>query len=131
MIRTDEAVSRFLSEKLGTVFVPPYTVMGLERNGEIVAGVLFNCFEHPDVHFTAAGSGWTRGFLREVGRYVFGQLGCLRMTATTEQTHVASLAEKLGGQREGVLRDHFGEGRDGVIIGILRREWKWANLPAD
>lgn len=130
MIRTDEAVARFVSERIGMGLCPPYTCMGLERNGEVVAGVVFNCFEKPDIHVTVAGSGWTRGFIREVGRYVFDQLGCLRMTALTEQPQVVGFAKRLGGQVEGVLRWHFGPERDATIIGILRNEWIWANVMA-
>lgn len=123
MIVADERVARFVSETLGFPLCPPYTCMGLERGGEIVAGIVFNCFEGYDVHVTAAGKGWTRGFLRAVGDYVFGQLGCLRATATTERPEVVALAEKLGGQVEGRMRNHFGKGRDGVIIGVLADEY--------
>lgn len=123
MIATDERVARFVSERLSFNPCPPYTVMGVERDGEIVGGVLFNCFEGADVHVTAAGSGWTKGFLIAVGDYAFGQLGCERMTITTEHESVARLAGRLGGKREGLLRSHFGKGRDGIIIGVLCDEY--------
>ncbi len=124
-IVTGEKVARFVSDRLGFALCPPYTCMGIERDGAVVAGVIFSCFEGYDVHFTAAGTGWTRTFLKAAGQYVFGQLGCLRVTATTEDDAVVRMACKLGGQIEGRLRDHFGDGRDGVIVGILRRDWKW------
>lgn len=127
-IATDERVARFLSERLGVALCPPYTVMGLERDGVIVAGVLFNQFEGASVHVSAAGSGWTRDFVRAVGAYVYDQLGCLRMTITTELDAVKSYALRLGGEVEGRMRDHFGEGRDAWIIGILRRDWKFGSL---
>src|SRR3546814_17755647 len=96
----------------------------MESGGEIVGGVIFNCLEGASVHVTLAGTGWTRGFLRAVGGYVYNQLGCIRMTVTTENPKVAEYAERLGGKREGVMRSHFGPGRDAIIIGILqtRRE---------
>jgi hypothetical protein len=129
LIVTDERVARFVSERLGFAVCPPYTCLGIERDGAIVAGVIFHCFEGPNVHFTVAGSGWTPGFMRAVGEYVFGQLGCLRMTATTEHDAVVKLACKLGGQIEGgPLRDQFGLGRDGWIVGVLRREWKFGKF---
>ena len=102
--------------------------MGLERDGHIVAGVLFNQFEGPNVHISAAGKGWTRGFVRAVGDYVFSQLGCLRMTITTEQEAVMRYACRLGGQVEGMMRDYYGEGRDGILVGVLRDEWKFGNV---
>lgn len=126
MIATDERVARFLSERLGTALCPPYSLMGIERDGEIVAGVLFNQFEGANVHVSIAGSGWGRDFIKAVGRYVYDQLGCLRMTITTEQPAVIDYAVRLGGEVEGLMRDHFGEGRDAWIIGILRKDWRFS-----
>ncbi len=97
--------------------------MGIEKDGEIVAGVLFNCFEGAAVHVTIAGTGWTKEFISAVGKYVYGKLGCERMTITTEQEEVADYAERLGGKREGILRSQFGEDRDAIIVGILKSEW--------
>lgn len=128
MIVTDERVARFVSDRLGFALCPPYTCAGIERDGEIVAGCLFNCFQPPDIRVTAAGTGWTRGFLEAVGRYVFGQLGCIRATFITEQPRVVALAERLGGVVEGRMRDHFGEGRDGIVIGLLRKSYRYASF---
>lgn len=125
MIVTDERVARFVSERLNATFCPPYTVAGLERDGEIVAGVVFNQFEGPNVYVSAAGTGWTRGFIEAVGQYVFDQLGCLRMTVATEQEEVADYAERLGGVIEGRMRDYYGPGRNGILVGILRKDWKF------
>lgn len=125
MIVADERVARFVSGQLGFGLCPPYAVIGIERDGEIVAGALFNHFEGADVHVTLAGSGWSRGFLRMVGRYVYGQLGCERMTAVTACEDVAGFAKRLGGQIEGRLRSHFGPGQDAYICGILASEWKF------
>ncbi|MDH4991300.1 GNAT family protein [Aquamicrobium lusatiense] len=125
MIVADERVARFVSGAVGHGFVPPYTCIGIERSGQVVAGVIFNCFEGSDVHFTAAGSGWTRAFLAEIGNYVFNTLKCERMTAVTEQPRVVRLAERLGGQVEGLLRNHFGKGRDAFVVGILKEDYPW------
>lgn len=129
MIVTVEEVARFVSRALGFGLYPPYTAMGIERDGRIVAGVLFNCFEGADVHVTIAGTGWTPGFVRAVGAYVYDQMGCERMTCTTEQAEVVDYALRLGGQVEGRLRNHFGKGRDGIVIGILRDEFLSVKKP--
>ena len=125
MIVTDERVSVFIGDKLGIGVFPPWTAMGIEKDGEIVAGILFNCFEGADVHVTACGSGFRKNFLQNVGDYVYNQLGCARMTFKTEKEYVAKLAEKLGGKREGILRNHFGEGRDAILIGVLKNEYRF------
>lgn len=122
-----EAVARFISERLGFGLCPPYSTLGIERDGEIVAGCLFNCFEGAAVHVSAAGSGWTRGFMRALGEYVYNQLGCSRMTLTSENADVIAYAKRLGGKVEGVLRDQFGPGRDATIVGVLRDEYLYLN----
>jgi RimJ/RimL family protein N-acetyltransferase len=120
-----ERCARFVSAALGFGLCPPFYAMGLERDGEIVAAVLFNQFEGADVAVTAAGTGWTRGFLRACGQYVFHDLGCERATITTEHEEVVKLACRLGGHVEGWLRNHFGRDRDGIIVGILREEYAY------
>jgi hypothetical protein len=125
MIVTDERVALFVSEHLGSTIIPPYTSIGVERGGEIVTGVVFNHFEAADIHMTVAGNCWTKGLLADIGEYVFGQLKCLRITAVTEQPHVVRLAERCGGQVEGLMRNHFGEGRDGYLVGFLKQDWKF------
>lgn len=131
MIVTDQRVAEFIAARLGIEPCPPYTVMGIERDGTISAGLLFNCYEGRNIHVSAAGSGWTRSFLQAVGRYVFEQLNCTRMTFTTEQEHVAKLGERLGGAREGLLRDYFGLGRPGIIVGVLHQDYKYGSFPAN
>lgn len=125
MIVTDERVARFVADGLGFNLCPPYSCIGLERDGKIISGVLFNCFEGASVHVTAYGHRWTPSIMKAIGRYVYQQLGCERMTLTTESRWVAFLACKLGGQVEGRLRSQFGKGRDGIIVGILRDEYKY------
>ncbi len=125
MIVDDERVARFVGERVGSIIFPPFTCMGIERNGEITAGVVFNCFTGHDLNVTIAGHGWTKGFLAEVGHYVFSQLGCLRITTVTEQPEIVRIAERLGGEIEGLLRNHFGPSRDAFVVGILAEDWKY------
>lgn len=123
MIVSDERVSLFVSNALQIALCPPYTCMGLERDGEIVAGVIINGWEARNAHVTVAGCGWTRPFVRAVGEYIFGQLGCLRMTVTTPDNRVAEYAKRLGGEVEGLMRNYYGEGQDAILVGILANEW--------
>lgn len=125
MIVTDHRVARFVGGHIGSIIYPPFTCMGVEREGEIIGGAVFNCFTGPDVELTLAGSVWSRSFLRAIGEYSFDQLGCVRVQMTTEQDEVARYAERLGGRREGVLRDKFGKGRDGIVIGVLEQEYRF------
>lgn len=125
MIVTDERVARYVSEKLNCSICPPFTAMGIERNGKIVAGTIFSQFEHPDIHVTVAGEpgAFTHNYIRAIGEYVFGMNGCIRMTIVTEQPKVIEIATRLNAQPEGRIRNHFGVGRDGILLGILKDEW--------
>lgn len=125
MIVTDQRVVDLISSATGTVFMPPFTCMGIERNGQVIGGVLFNVFEGADVHVSVAGRGFTAGFLAEVGHYVFDTLKCERMTAITEKPEIVRIAERLGGEVEGLLRNHFGNTRHGFVVGILKEDWKF------
>lgn len=125
MIVADERVALFVSEGLGFGLFPPWTCIGTEKDGVIINGVVFNCFEGASVHVSVFGCGWTREFLKAVGTYVFDTLGCERMTAITADEVTATFAERLGGQHEGVLRNHFGPGKNGLVAGILASEWKF------
>jgi hypothetical protein len=123
----DDRVARFVGERCATIIYPPFTAMGLERDGLIVAGCVFNCFTGCDVAVTIAGDrgAFTRQFIRAVGQYVFGKLGCQRISITTEQLHVIQIAHRLAAQTEGTKRNHFGKGRDATVLGILREDWKF------
>lgn len=122
---TDDRVARFVGAHINAIIYPPFTCMGIERDGQIIGGVVFNCFTGHDLEVTVAGTGWTRGFFKAVGEYVFRQLGCIRMQITTEQEAIARVSERMGGRREGVLRDKFGRGRDGIVIGVLEQEYRF------
>lgn len=123
MIVTDDRVARFVGKNIETIIYPPFTCMGIERDDEIIAGAVFNCFTGPCIEVTVAGSGWDRSFFKAIGVYVFDQLKCCRIQVTTESENTARLAERMGCQREGVLRDKFGAGRDGIVLGALKREY--------
>jgi hypothetical protein len=107
------------------IIYPPFTAMGLERDGRIVCGAVFNCFTGFDCHLTIAAEqgAITRRFLKEMGRYVGEQMGCHRITLVTEQPYVIDLAKRLGAQTEGRIRNHFGPGRHALLLGILKEEW--------
>lgn len=127
MIVTDGRVVDYVAQRCQTAFVPPFTAMGIESEGRIVAGVIFNCYTGPDIEVTVASEpkAITRSFIREVGRYVFETTGCIRMSVTTDQPHVIDLAKRLGGQTEGRKRNLYGPGRHGIMLGILRENWTY------
>jgi hypothetical protein len=125
VIVTGERVASFVGKRCETIIYPPFTAMGIERGGEIKAGVVFNCYTGNDIAVTVAGEGFNRSFIASVGRYVFDQIGCLRMSITTMKPEVIRIAQRLGAQVEGVKRNHFGKGKHATILGILREDWNF------
>ncbi len=125
-IVTDDRIAKFVSTKLGAPIVPPFTCMGIEDDsGDLIGGVVFNCFDGINIHLTIAGHGWRRSFCKAVGSYVFETLGCERFTLTTESPLVARLGERLGGRVEGVMRNNFGKNRDAFLVGVLKSEYRF------
>lgn len=125
MIVSDDRVAAFVGKKLGVVFAQPFTALGIERRGQIVAGIVFNCWTGPDAQLSIAADRGriTKRFLARVGRYLTDELGCIRATIETEHEHVAKLALRMGGKVEGVKRNLFGAGRDATLIGIQKEDW--------
>lgn len=125
MIVTGDKVADYVGAKLGTTFVPPFTALGVERQGRVVAGVVVNVWTGPDAQLSIASErgALTRRFLRRLGRYLMDELGCIRATIETEQADVACIALRMGGKVEGVKRDLFGPGRNGTVIGVLKEDW--------
>lgn len=124
-IVTDDRVYEYVSDKLGARPLPPYRCLGVEDDGSIIAGVVFNNFSECDVELTVSGESraWSRAFYSRVRDYVFNECGYLRLSFTTEQQDVVELAQRLGARIEGRKRNHFCNGRDAILLGILKDEW--------
>lgn len=127
MIVTGENVATYVAGKMGTQFYPPYTTIGVEKDGSVVAGIVFNGWTGPDVQLSIAAEpgAISRRFLSRVGSYITNELGCIRATCETEQPAVVKMVERMGGKVEGIKRNHFGEGRDATLVGVLKEDWKF------
>lgn len=125
MIVSDDRVAEYVGRRVGHPIVPPYSTLGVERGGRVVAGIVFNVYTGPDAQLTIAAEpgAMTKPFLRRVGEYLTEELGCIRGTVETEQPAVVEMALRMGGKVEGVKRHLFGHGRHGTVIGILKDEW--------
>src|SRR3954470_8088560 len=127
VIVTGDRVARFVGDRNAQRVIPPYTALGVECRGDIIAGAVFRNYTGADIEVMVGGElkALTPGFGRSIGRYVFGQLKCERLSMWTDQPRVIALAERLGAQVEGVKRNGFGKGRDATLIGVLREDWKF------
>lgn len=101
--------------------------LGLERDGELVAGVLYEGYNRHNVWMHVAalpGKRWmTKDYLRYCFRYPFVELGVSRVSGYVEARNSAARAfdEHLGFRVEAVLGGAASDGGD-VLIYVMRRE---------
>lgn len=77
--REHERVGRWMAERDGGHWREGATCVGLERRGELVAGVMYDWFNGASIYMHVAGVGrrWlTRQYLWYCFYYPFAQLGC-------------------------------------------------------
>lgn len=115
-------------------FGPGSVGIGLEENGELIAGVVYNIFTGPSIctHIAAApGKRWmTKDYLFRIHAYPFLQLKCNRITGLVRQDNVECqrFVEHLGFKYEGVMRRACSDGQNMFIFGMLREECRWIGV---
>lgn len=108
-----------------------FEAIGLERDGDLLAVVVYNLWSGADIAMHVAampGRRWmTRAFLRAVFRYPFVQLGCRRVTGYVPASNADALRfdRHLGFVEEGRMREALPTGEDVLVLGMLRRECRW------
>ena len=108
--------------------------LGVEENGQLIAGVVFNLYNGPSIcmHVAAVpGKAWlTKDFLYRCFAYPFIQLKCNRVTGLVrvDNLQAQNFDEKLGFVREGVLRKAATDGTDMIIYGMLKEECRWLEI---
>lgn len=123
-------VAAFVGLRLGCSFErSPYTAIGMEREGRIVAGVVFTNYRWPDVSVSVAVEPAARPSVRPLliaaGRYAFIQLGLRRITAEVSEHNRASRigCERMGFVLEGVKRGAEPDGSARLVYGLLASEF--------
>lgn len=92
--------------------------IGMESDGELIGGVVFDNFRHGSIamHVASNGSNWlTRDFLRAVFGYCFIQMGVNKVIGLVDSTnlHARKFDENLGFVLEAVIKD---AAKDGDIL---------------
>lgn len=101
--------------------------LGLERDGDLVAGVLYEGYNGHNVwmHVAAEPSKqWlNRQYLHYCFHYPFNEMGVKRLTGYVEASNEQArrFDEHLGFKQEAVLRGAASDGGD-VILYVMRRE---------
>ena len=127
-----EHVAKWVGERLAILDWGSCTAIGVERSGELIAGVVYNRYSWPDICMHVAAvekSGWlTKRNLAVFFGYPFNQLNCKRVTALvpSKNAHALQFDLKLGFQYEGFLRDGMPDD-DLIVLGMLKKDCKWLN----
>ena len=112
--------------RIGVAFRRDAYTIGLERDGEIRACVVFDTFSQTDACMHIASDGtkaWmNKDLLLSAFAYPFNQLGLLRVTGLVRADNEAALAfnEHLGFVREGYHPKAGPGGSDLISMGLLR-----------
>lgn len=126
------ALLQFANEVLGVNFIPEECrwIGSVTDDMQIMGVVVYSRWTKHNCEMSVASVTprfMTRAFLRAVFGYPFNELGFARVTAVVEEENVKALNMNhgLGFKDEGILRNWYGEGRNGVVMGMLKDECKW------
>jgi RimJ/RimL family protein N-acetyltransferase len=127
IVYTYPEVYEFVTQFFPLNYAHTGAAIGIEKNGELIAGVLYDDFNGANVWMHVAakpGSRWlTREFLHQAFAYPFIQLGCERVSGWVEASNEQArrFDEHLGFQQEAVLKRAARDGGD-VIVYVMFRE---------
>lgn len=108
--------------------------IGLEQDGELIAGVVFNMYTGSSIAIHVAaipGKRWmTRDYLYRTFAYPFVQLNCRRLTGLVrvDNFDAQRFNEHLGFKREGLIRKACDDGTDMILYGMLKEECRWIGI---
>lgn len=108
----------------------PYYGIGVEKKSKLIAGCLYYNFRETglEMTFAATDKRWaTKPNLNIFFGYPFEQLNLKRVTALIRKDNEKSIKmiKQLGYKLEGIARQTFSDGCDGLLYGMLKTECKW------
>ena len=128
MLCTGDELRPYVEATIG-VTLPEYaTFIGDYRDGLVHSAAAFVnwCGHDVEVHLASAGA-LSRAFLRRMGQYVFGELGCTRASCRVAANNPwRDVLTRMGWQQEGRLRRGYdGVSIDMLVFGILKEEYRY------
>lgn len=125
----DTEVARWTASRLGTESFGDCSAIGIEKDGELIAGLVYFCYRHPNIEMAIASTSpyWANRFtLYHIFYYPLVFLNCQRVTVMVDSTNQKSisLVERLGFVREGLLRQARPD-CDVLVYGMLKTECRW------
>lgn len=127
----DARVVPWVAERVNEDRLEGAVGIGLEEDGKLIAGVVFNLYTGPGICMHVAAEPtkrWmTREYLYRCFAYPFIQLKCLRITGLVRVDNLEAqrFDEHLGFKREGLLRSACEDGTDMIVYGMLAHECRF------
>lgn len=127
----DDRLLPWAQERIGVTFRDDAKTIGLERDGQVVAVVVFDNFSETDAYMHIASDGtraWmSKSLLLAAFAYPFTQLGLLRVTGLVPADNADALRfdEHIGFEREGYHPKAGPGGRDLISLGLLREKCRF------
>jgi RimJ/RimL family protein N-acetyltransferase len=126
----DDRVAQFVGKGIGEDY-SKYVAYGIEKDGELVGGIVYHNFNGNSISASIHGKGnWlTRDFLWCIFHYPFEQARVGRITAAVEQNNDLShnLVKRLGFTHEATLQK-AGKSGDLHIYRMFREDCKWLEV---
>lgn len=126
-------VYSYVRERVRVPLISNIKGIGLEQDGELIAGVLYEGFTGPNVWMHVAaepGSHWlTRDFLRTVFHYPFVQLGCQRVSGAVDESNWAArrFDEHLGFTEEARLKGVAPDGGNVLLYVMWKKDCRYVD----
>ena len=112
----------------------PYHAIASVRGDNLMGVALFTSFREQSIEAHVCGKpGWvTRADLAELFGYPFQYLNVLRVWSVIARNNKPArrFIERLGFQVKCVLDHEFGEGKDGILYALKRKDCKWLRFAA-
>lgn len=135
----DAAVAEWVGTRvfgIPSVFDDKVRAIGLERNGSLIAGVVYSDFREDvngnplsiEMSIATVDKKWaTRHNLRTFFAYPFIQLRLKRVQAVTSVNNEGAIKmlKRLGFSQEGLHKGAYLDGTDAVSFGMLNHECGW------
>lgn len=128
LVFDENRVDAFVRQFVPGASLPGFRAVGLERDGDLTAGILYENFNDSNVwcHIAAlpGGHSMNREFIESIFAYPFEQLGLRRMSAYVKESNTAvrGFMNNLGFRCEAVL-EGAGDGGENMMVYVMKKEW--------
>jgi len=128
-----ERIGKWVSKRTGTKWWCQHAAIGFEKDGALVAGIVYDNFNGKNIfaHIAAVpNKRWlTKAFLRYMCHYPFNELKVNRVTGMIPSTNKASIrfVEKLGAELETTLKDAHPKG-DLLVYRMIKKNCKYLGV---